>query len=209
MMKTLYTYENPAPSKDLLEITRCLEDGGVMAYPTDVNWAFGCLANHKKALKRLQGLRKSSDHPAPLALMFQDMSHISNYTYLDNHAFRLLKKWLPGPYTILLKPHPRLGKLLPQKRPNVGVRIPKRPLLMEILPHLPCPLATTTVFLPNKKDNTYLKPSSAYDIGQYFFYDIDLLLDLSISLPMAETTVISLSDHHPVLIRQGIAPFNI
>ena len=203
--KILYTYEHPTSIKHLEETRKVLMGGGVIAYPTDVNWALGCLATHKKALTKLSQLKKNTSKKLPFSLIFASMSQVCEYADVSNSTYRLLRKMLPGPYTLLLPRHKRLPKILQDSRLEVGVRVPDRPLLIDLLKELPCPLATTTVYLPTTQTPELpLRPRFGYEIEEHFGSRIDLILDLSTEIPPLETTVIKITAQGMELIRQGL-----
>lgn len=206
MSQILYTYEHPTTEKHLERARDVLLAGGVVAYPTDVNWAFGVLATHKKALMRLSQLRRSTSKNLPFSLIFGALSRVCEYAEVSNSTYRLLRSMLPGAYTLLLPRHKRLPKILQDSRLEVGVRVPDRPLLRDLLALLPCPLATTAAYLPGSTEELPLRPRFGYEIEQYFSSQVDLILDLSLEMLHQETTVIQITDEGMELVREGSGP---
>lgn len=205
----LYTFEQPTHAEHIDKIIDILQSGGIIAYPTDVNWAFGCLATHQKAIKKLHALRNTVLKEHPLSLIFADLSQLSEYADIsDRNTFRILKKILPGPYTVILSPSRRLPKILADKRQEIGIRIPQRELLYHLIYKLSIPLATTTIFLPSSVTHTSKNlsmPCNSYEIAQHFSHAIDLVIDLELSVleHPALTTIIDLRQVPPSLIRMG------
>ena len=70
----MYTYDDPPSERDLTSICAVLRDDGVIAYPTDVNWAFGCDASSSKALDRIHRLKPAHPKERPLALICSSIS---------------------------------------------------------------------------------------------------------------------------------------
>lgn len=205
MSKITYTYENPTTEKHLLKARDILLDGGVIAYPTDVNWAMGVLSTHKKALQRLTLLRhNSSKKTLPFSLIFSSISQVCEYADVPNSTYRVLRKMLPGPYTLLLPRHKRLPKILQDSRTEVGVRVPERPLLRDLLALLPCPLANTAVYLGDSTEEVPIRPRFGYEVEQHLGPSLDLILDLSSECHHQETTVIKISSEGLELIRRGV-----
>ena len=201
MSKILRTYENPTSEKHLEKCSDILKNGGVIAYPSDVNWAFGCLAYHKKALNRLYNLKHYPDPKKPFSLIFSDFSMLANYANIDNKSFRILKKILPGPYTIIISSHKKLPKLLKQHRLEIGIRIPKRPLITELIKMTQAPIASCAVEIgKNNQDknkdseNLIIRPETAFEIETYFNNKIDLILDLQTNLSYSETTILKIAN---------------
>ena len=204
--KILQTYENPVSNKHLSQCAELLNQGGVIAYPSDVNWAFGCLAHHKKAISKLYNLRKDSDHHRPLSIIFSEFSMLSHYADVNTKSFRILNKILPGAYTILLSSHKKLAKVLKQKRPEIGIRIPKRPFITQLVKLLDKPLASTSVILPNSSSDgqQLVRPKNVDEIAIHYYNQVDLFIDLSIELVYQETTVLRIEDDQIILIRKGL-----
>ncbi len=200
MSEHLYTYVNPTSEKHLSRVCRLLEADGVIAYPLDVNWAFGCDAGSPKALDRIRRLKPTHPKDQPFTLICSDISMASSVGNIDNHQYRVLKKAWPGPYTVLLKRHRSLPRQIKDKRPVVGVRIPESTLLRDLVTMWGKPIATTSVPLLN--DGTVAR--LGYQVFEDFGHGIDLLLDLGDELPGLDSTIIDFSEDVPVIMRVGV-----
>lgn len=212
MSRILYTFDHPVSMKHLQEARQVLSDGGLVAYPTDVNWACGCLCDHKRGCQRLQKLKISADKP--ITFIFPSLSEVSHYAQVESGAFRVLKKILPGPYTVILESHRRLPKIISSRRKEIGIRIPQSELLMELTQILPAPLATIALSLPvlsSSAQLTYdgqIRPRFGYEIADAFAHQIDLILDLSTEVTYQQTSVIRLTEGVVEVIRQGDHPLH-
>jgi tRNA threonylcarbamoyl adenosine modification protein (Sua5/YciO/YrdC/YwlC family) len=200
MAEHLYTYINPTSEKDLDRVCRLLERDGVIAYPMDHNWAFGCDAGSVKALDRIRRLKPTHPKDRPFSLICSDISMAANVATIDNNQYRVLKKCWPGPYTVILKRARNLVRQIKDKRQVVGVRIPESPLIRDLVTRLGKPLATTSV--PELADGEI--PKFGYQIIEEFGHGIDLLMDLGDELPGLESTVIDFSEDEPVVVRPGV-----
>lgn len=209
LSQLIYTYDNPVSRKHLEQAREVLIQGGLVAYPTDVNWACGCLCDHKGAARRLQQLKATQGlAPKPIAFMFASLAQLSAYAELNTQAFRILKKILPGPYTVILSSHKRLPKIIADKRKEIGIRIPDSELLLRLSERLPVPLATVSLTLPGqvRGDEPPARPRFGHEIAAAYEHDIDLILDLSTELSYRETTVIRLVADQVGLVRRGDEP---
>lgn len=200
MAEHLYTYINPTSEKDLDRVCRLLERDGVIAYPMDHNWAFGCDASSVKALDRIRRLKPTHPKDRPFSLICSDISMAANVATIGNNQYRVLKKCWPGPYTVILKRARNLVRQIKDKRQVVGVRIPESPLIRDLVTRLGRPLATTSV--PELADGEI--PKFGYQIIEEFGHGIDLLMDLGDELPGLESTVIDFSEDEPVVVRPGV-----
>lgn len=220
MTDILYTFENPVSLKHLQRAQSVLEDGGIVAYPTDVNWACGCLCHHKGALEKLQKLRGDKKLKKPTSFLFSSLSQLSTYAEVDGSAYRVLKKILPGPYTVILASHKRLPKIIQDKRKEIGARIPDSQLLLELTALLDSPMATISLSLPTSESQkgskkashtiepVEMRPRFGHEIVDAYPHLIDLVLDLSTEVIYQETSVIRLVGGSLELVRQGDAPLS-
>jgi len=106
-------YEQNPNIKDLKRIVDVLKNDGVIIYPTDSVYAFGCNIFSTKALERIARIKNLDPQKAHFSLIFYDLSQISNYTNpLNNEVFKLLKRNLPGPFTFILEANSKVPKML-------------------------------------------------------------------------------------------------
>lgn len=120
--------------------------GQVVIYPTDTGYAFGCSIQHRKAidqLRRLKGLSPKDRHP--LTLLLTSIQEMSEYGHMHNQAFRLVRRILPGPYTVVLNSTSSLPRDLRNKNGEVGLRIPDDPVCQAILSGVDGPLFSASV----------------------------------------------------------------
>jgi len=173
-----------------------LHKGGVIVYPTDSGYALGTALGNKNGLERIRNIRNLSKRH-DFTLMMRDLSHIGEYAKLDNNAFRLLKKILPGAYTFILEGTRDVPKrLLHEKKKTIGLRISQHGVVQALLEELDEPLMSVSLILEG-----------------YEFYDIDDVRDAIESrvdviiddgyCPPEPTTVIDLSGDGVEIIRQG------
>ena len=121
--------ENPNPRLIKLAID-CLQQGGVIVYPTDTVYAIGCDIYNKKAMERLCKIKNLNIKKHNLSFICYDLSHISNFTkHLDTNTYKLMKKTLPGPYTFILNANTSIPKIFKNKKKEIGIRIPKNNLV--------------------------------------------------------------------------------
>lgn len=202
MAQHLYTFVNPCVEKHLDLACEVLRNDGVIAYPTDVNWAFGCSASSRKALDKIRQLKPDHPDDQPFSLFCSSLSMVARIANVENHAYRVLRKILPGPYTILLKSNRTLPKQIGDKRATVGVRVPKAPLLLELMKVFETPLATTS--LPQQKNASSSNEFRfGYEIEEHFGHALDLILDLGQEIVPRETTILDMCSTDIEVVRKG------
>ena len=109
-------------------MTGIIHGGGLIAYPTDSSYAFGCHIGDKRAIDRIRRIRRTDKHHN-FTLVCADLSEISLYARVENWAYRLVKSLTPGPYTLILPATREVPKMLQNpKRRTIGIRVPEHPL---------------------------------------------------------------------------------
>ncbi len=120
------------PKKKITElIVKTLNEGGIIAYPTDTHYGMGCDLFNIKAIRKLYAMKRL-DNKRALSIICRDLKDVSNYAVMSNFSFEILKRYLPGPYTFVLKAKRLIPKLLMTDRKEVGVRIPAHPVPVAI-----------------------------------------------------------------------------
>jgi len=175
-----------------------LDKGGVIAYPTDSSYAFGCHIGDKKALEVIRRIRKVDDKHH-FTLVCKDLSEISTYAKVTNADYRLLKSLAPGPYTFLLpSTHEVPRRLMHPKRRTIGIRVVDHPIVIDLLSSLGQPILSSTAILPGEE----LPITDAWEIRQTLEHELDLIIDGG-HCGFEPTTVIDLTGEVPVVRRQG------
>jgi len=131
----------------IMQVVEELHSGGVIAYPTDSGYALGTTLGNKNGLDKIRQIRQLSKRH-DFTLMMRDLSHIGEYAKLDNNAFRLLKKILPGAYTFILAGTRDVPKrLLHEKKKTIGVRVSSHGVVQALLAALDEPLMSVSLIL--------------------------------------------------------------
>ena len=188
---------NPQPRlvRHSAEIVRA---GGVIAYPTDSSYAFGCQVGNADAVDRIRALRGIDDRHH-LTLVCRDLAEIGHYALLDNWQFRILKQGIPGSFTFLLpatREVPR--KLKHPRRSTIGVRVPEHAVVQALLAELGAPLLSSTL-IPAGATEPLNEPEQIRARYEHF---LDLIID-SGACHLEPTTVIDLAVLPPVIVRLG------
>lgn len=198
MSKVLRVHPDNPQKKLLLQAVDIIQHGGVIVYPTDSAYALGTCLGDKKTIHRIRQIR-NLDKKHSFTLMCSDLKEISTYATIDNPAYRLLKAHVPGPYTFILKATtavPRL--LLHPKRRTIGLRISGCKIVQHLLQLLGAPLLSSTLILPGHSDPL----NDIAEIKQILYNSVDLILDGG-CCGLKSTTVVSLLNHVPKIIRAG------
>jgi tRNA threonylcarbamoyl adenosine modification protein (Sua5/YciO/YrdC/YwlC family) len=186
--------DHPEPRK-IRRAVDALSSGGVIAYPTDTVYGLGCDLTNKHAIERLYAI-KGMDRSHPLAFVCPDLSNIARYALVDNQVYRVLKRFLPGPYTFILPATREVPKLVQMKRKNVGIRVPACEATRALARELGRPIISSTAARPGQEP--MVDPHEIDDE----FHGLALVLDAGAG-GLVPTTVIDLTTTPPEIVREG------
>lgn len=172
-----------------------LERGGVIAYPTDTNYGIGCGIFDKKGIDRVYKIR-NLDPEHLLSFVVPDLSDIARYALIENDSYRIMKRYLPGPYTFILRATPEVPRIFQSKRMTVGIRVPNHPVTLALARTYKKPIVSTSTKIGNR---TLYGPQ---EIVEHMGHDLDLILDAG-PLNGSDSSVVDLSGPYPVVIREG------
>ena len=167
--------DNPNP-REILEIVKILKEGGVIVYPTDTLYAFGCDITNAKAVEKICAIKNIDPVKMPLSFVCSNISHVSNYSFIDNKLFKILKSCLPGPFTFLLKGNSNLPKLF-KKKNVVGIRIPDNKIALALVEALGNPILSSSV--PINEDEIEYSTDPEL-IEEFFGNRVDCVIDAGI-----------------------------
>ncbi len=195
MLVKIYS-QNPS-QRELERVVSVLERGGVIIYPTDGVYAFGCSIKSTKAIENLKRI-KAKDVDS-LSVLFCSIAQIAEYCRVDNSVFKILKRNLPGAFTFILNASSRIPDRALAKRKTIGVRIPDNAIACAIVEALGSPLFTTSVL----DDDEVLEYTTDPELIEERYGDqVDLVVDGGIG-EIVPTTIVDLSGDEPEIVREG------
>jgi tRNA threonylcarbamoyl adenosine modification protein (Sua5/YciO/YrdC/YwlC family) len=189
---------HPEPRK-IQRVVQVLNEGGVIAYPTDTTFGLGCDLMNKGAIERLYQIKGMSRDQA-LAFICPDLSDIAKYAVVENQVYRVLKRFLPGPYTFILQATREVPKIVQTKQKTVGIRVPEHPIPVAIVRELGRPLISSTAGRHGAEPLV-----DPWEIDQEFG-GLDLVIDGGDAGGTVPTTVVDLSHGDVRVVREGQGP---
>ncbi|HEY5973282.1 MAG TPA: L-threonylcarbamoyladenylate synthase [Geobacteraceae bacterium] len=188
--------DNPQ-ARLIARVAETLANGGVIAYPTDTTYGIGCSIFAKKSLERIY-LIKQRDRKKPFSFICADLAEVAHYAKVSNYAFKVMRRFLPGPYTFVLDATSVVPDLLVTKQKTVGIRIPANPICLALVRQLGHPIVTTSA---NRSGEEPIgNPDYVNDeIGR----QLDMVIDGGI-LPPDVSSVVSLIGDAPEVLRVGV-----
>ena len=190
--------EDPQP-RLIKQVAECLKDGGVIIYPTDTIYGLGCDILQHKAVERICKIKNMDPMKAQLSFICRDLSHLSDYTKsIDTPLYRMLKNYLPGPYTFILPASKLVPKILQSKKNTIGLRIPDNIICQNILDALGNPLLSAS--LPGEMVEEYTDPEM---MSEKLGHLVDFVIDGGIG-GMVPSTIVDCTTADWQITRQGL-----
>lgn len=186
------------PQKRLINKARdILVQGGVIVYPTDTVYAYGCDINDKRAIEKIYRIKKI-DKKKPLSFIFQDISSINDYVRnISDRAYKIMKKAFPGPYTFIFNASKLVPNIVITNQKTIGVRIPDNNIALDLVRALERPILSASI---NTLTGEYIFDPRMIDHVDRNM--IDLVIDAGPITP-DPSTVVDFTDGTPRIIRQG------
>lgn len=189
--------DNPQP-RSVGQVVQLIRSGGLVVYPTDSCFAFGCQLGNRDGLDRIRQIRQLGDKHH-FTLVCRDFGQLGQFVEVNNVVFRSVKASTPGSYTFILpatKEVPR--RLLHPRKHTVGVRIPRHTVAQSILEALGEPLLSSTLLLPGDDEPL----TQGWEIKERLDHLVDAVVD-SGDCGIEPTTVVDLSGPEPEILRRG------
>lgn len=191
--------ENPN-DKDVRYVVDVLQRGGIIIYPTDTVYGMGCDITNPKAVEKIARYKNVSVEKSNFSFICSDLSHLSDFSRpVSNQLFKLLKRYLPGPFTFLLSASSNVPKYFKGKKKTVGIRIPDNSIILTIVRVLGNPIMSTSIH----DDDEIIEYSTDPELIHEKFKEIvDLVIDggYGDNIP---STIVDCTGEVPVIIRQG------
>ena len=178
------------------KVVDIVEQGGVIGYPTDTIYGVGCDLFNPEAIQKIHRFKKMEEKK-PLSFICSDLKDISQYAFVSNYAYKIMKRVLPGSYTFILKATKLVPKIAQTKQKTVGIRIPDNKICLALVKELGHPIISTSVNKPN--EGLYNDPS---EIEERFGKRLDLVIDGGV-IVAEHSSIIDLTDDFPEVIRIG------
>ncbi|MBS1601684.1 MAG: threonylcarbamoyl-AMP synthase [Bacteroidetes bacterium] len=223
--------DNPQP-RNIKTIVECLLDGGVIVYPTDTIYGLGCDIFQHKAVERICRIKQVDPARAQLSFVCYDLSDLSNYTKsISTPLYRMLKNYLPGPYTFILPASKQVPRILKSKKDTIGLRIPDNNIARSLVRELAHPILSSS--LPGdffaahdhrekmghgrkaSNDGPPAGPPPATRVEEYTDPDmihdkfeklVDIVVDGGIG-GILPSTIVDCTGEEPVVVRKGLGPW--
>jgi len=177
-------------------VVEVLQEGGVIAYPTDTVYGFGCSLYNKKGIERIYLIKRTQKNQ-PFSFICADLKDISLYSKVSNYAYKTMRRLLPGPFTFILEGTKLVPKIMLTRRMTAGIRVPDNPICLAIVQELGHPIISTSASLPDGEVLT-----DPVEIHGKLGKVLDLVIDGGV-LISEPSSVIDLTGDVPKVLRKG------
>lgn len=190
--------QNPPP-RLIKQMAECLKDGGVIIYPTDTIYGLGCDIRQHKAIDRICKIKNIDPQKAQLSFICHDLSNLSDYTKsIDTPLYRMLKNYLPGPYTFILPASKLVPKILLSKKATIGLRMPDNIICHDLVEEVGNPILSAS--LPGEMVEEYTDPETIFE---KFKHQVDFVIDGGPG-GMIPSTIVDCTQSEWEVTRQGL-----
>lgn len=191
-------------TKSIYDIAQKINDGAVVGFPTDSTFSVACSLSNKAGIQKILKITNKKEKQSKLSLFCKNIKEVSQFTKpFSNDIFKLMNRCLPGPYTFILNADKVVRKYFDNKKSEIGVRIPNKPVILNLLENLSEPLITTSLY---NRDGKYF--TDVNNIVNTFTNDIDILIDTGDEFE-GETTVFNCVDNQVEVIREGLGSIEV
>jgi len=191
-------FPQPGIVEHLVEVVN--GNHGVFIYPTDTIYGLGCSIKDEVAIEKIKNIKKREGSKS-FSVLFKDVTQIKKYALVNKEIEKTLNKYLPGPFTFILKAKKGAPNYLLGPNKTIGVRIPQNKLCLAIVKSIKSPIITTSVNLSGLPPLT-----NPTNITQSLKKEIDIILDAG-ELGSKPSTVVDLTQPTPIILRYGSGNF--
>ncbi len=194
--------ESPQPRLITQVVELLRRSKGICIYPTDTVYGVGCAVSNNKMLKEIAQILHKDDNRL-FSFLCADIAQVEEYAQISTPAFKILKKYLPGPYTFILPSSNFVRKKISEKRKTVGIRIPDSPIVIELIRALGEPIANMSLNIEGEhRGNPEIFMTNEVLNG------VDVIIDAGEIYASGGSTIIDLTEGEPVLVRQGLGEWH-
>ena len=191
--------DNPS-LRHIRMVVECLNDGGIIIYPTDTVYGLGCDIYKSKAIDKVARIKGIKKEKANFSFICHDLSQLSEFTKpISNDVFRLMKNNLPGPYTFILKATNKVPKLFQSKKKTVGIRIPDNNIINKIVKELGNPVMSTSI---HDEDEIIEYTTDPELIHEKYINLVDIVIDGGYG-DNEPSTILDCTSDEITIIREG------
>ena len=196
--------DNP-DSRKIAQVCQCLEQGGLIIYPTDTVYSIACDMLNVKALTDLARLKKVRPEKANFSIICKDFGQVAAYTaQINNQVFKVMRKLLPGPYTFILPAGRAIPAIFSERKKTIGIRVPDNNIALAIVSQLGRPIASVSLHDTDEILDYSTDPELIHDRMEKL---VQIVIDGGPG-GLEPSTVLDCTDREITIVREGKGDFS-
>ncbi len=197
-MEKYLNFKEKIDENKIKEIAYEIKNGKVVVFPTETVYGIGTNGLDENAIEKLYKI-KQRPKEKPITLLVSDFEMIDKVAREINEIeYKLIKKFMPGPLTIILMKKEFVSDILTAGSKFVGIRIPDNEIARKLIEYSGLPIATTSANLSGKVAKIDLE-----DIRIEFKDKIDYYIDGGTSKIGKGSTVVKVVENNIKILREG------
>ncbi len=187
-----------ANSESIRQAAEIIKCGGLVAFPTETVYGLGADGLNPIAVAKIfEAKRRPSFNP--LILHIADKDSLEKFSPTKSEKIDLLiRKFWPGPLTLVLPKSKIIPDIVTSGNPTVAVRMPDHPVALQLIKASGTPIAA-----PSANRFGHLSPTEAKHVEKYLGDRVDIILDGGKSSVGVESTIIQFYENGFYLLRPG------
>lgn len=191
--------KNKIDYKKLNEISNIIKNGGVVVFPTETVYGIGTNGLNEIAIKKLYDIKKRTLNK-PISLLVSNIEMINQVAKdITDKEYKLIKKFFPGPLTIVLNKKDNVPDILTANSCKIGIRMPKNEIALKLIDFAGVPIATSSANISGEETGIDFN-----NVMNNFFNKVDCLIDGGPSNLGIGSTVVQIINEEPIILRQGL-----
>ena len=197
-MKKYLDCKEKIDENEIKKIAQSIKNGKIVVFPTETVYGIGTNGLDENAIEKLYKI-KQRPKEKPITLLVSDIEMIDKVAREINEIeYKLIKKFMPGPLTIILMKKEFVSDILTAGSKFVGIRIPDNEIARKLIEYSGLPIATTSANLSGKVAKIDLE-----DIRIEFKDKIDYYIDGGTSKIGKGSTVVKVVENNIKILREG------
>lgn len=194
----VFDWTNKINEDELKIVTQALNEGKLIVFPTETVYGIAGNGLTLSVIDKMYQAKKR-DYSKPFTLMVNDITKIKDIAYVSENEEKVIKKFMPGPITLILKKKDCISNIVTANSDTVGVRIPNHEIALSILKSVDYPLATSSANISGSVNNSNIE-DIINDLENY----VDIFIKGNISSNLLASTVVEIKNNEVNILRNGI-----
>lgn len=198
-MQKYFDFRNNIDLEELKEPAKVIRNGGIVIFPTETVYGIGTNGFDEKSIKKIYELKRR-DSNKPISLLVSNIEMVEMVAKdISDLEYKLMRKFWPGPFTIILKKKSIVPDILTSNGDTVGVRMPSGEIAKKLIEYAEVPIAAPSANISGKPSGIDIN-----DIMKDFEGKVDCIIDNGISELGVASTIVKVVDNIPYVLREGI-----